>query len=113
MLVVGLAFLTLAAYFVLLRTTRNWFETDLALRARFAADAARAGLIYAIHSGDPEVVQERLIDLTRNERIMAAAVCGPEWQPLAITDIFPAEFACSTIGRQVEATEAREGKVGS
>ncbi len=88
LLLVGLALLAVAGYAVLARTTRAWFEDDLALRSRLAVASARESL-----SGNWSLGRARLgatlTDITRDERIMGAAACSLDGEQLAATDGIP------------------------
>ncbi|HEY0465924.1 MAG TPA: hypothetical protein VGC79_17040, partial [Polyangiaceae bacterium] len=64
-------------YFALARTTQNWFVADLSLRSRLAVAAARESLTNHWRS-DPIRLAQTLADITRDERIMAAAACIPD-----------------------------------
>ncbi len=103
-LVLGLALVTWLGSVFVARTTRAWFERDTTLRAHLAANGARRAL--AAHwraSGTPEL--ERLLaDLTRDERIMAAAACTPDLAVLASTPRFPLDFSCAAVGPHVRSS---------
>jgi hypothetical protein len=71
-----LAALSALGFTALQRTSRAWFERDLALRDVLAVTAARRGLARAW--GDPARLREALDDISRDERIMAAAACGAD-----------------------------------
>jgi trehalose 6-phosphate synthase len=100
-LTLGLGALALIGYFVLERTTRRWFESDVTLRSQLAVAASRQSLAESIvsHSGQLERV---LTDITRDERIMGAAVCSNEGLLIAATDAFPQEFACASINSRLK-----------
>jgi trehalose 6-phosphate synthase len=100
-LVVGLALVTWAGSVIVDRTTRAWFERDITLRAHLAANGARQALIAHWSSEDAGVLQQLLADLTRDERVMAAAACGPDLATLASTPSFPADFSCRSVGPHV------------
>ncbi|MEP7050266.1 MAG: trehalose-6-phosphate synthase [Pseudomonadota bacterium] len=95
-LLLGLGLLAALAYFVLAHTTRTWFEADLALRSRLAVGSARESLSRHWRS-DREKLTETLSDITRDERVMAAAACSPEGDLLAATPNFPVEFSCRSV----------------
>ena len=92
-LVAGLALLAALGYAVLTRTTRDWFEVDLALRARLAVASARQVLSERWGAG-PEALTAALTDITRDERILAGAACSPDGSSLAATEGYPVEFGC-------------------
>jgi trehalose 6-phosphate synthase len=92
-LVGALGALSLSGYLVLTSTLRNWFEADLAMRARLAVVSARQGL--ALSPGaDAHRLQATLADITRDKRILAAAACTETGVPLGLTDAYPPEFPC-------------------
>jgi trehalose 6-phosphate synthase len=95
-LLFGLALLTAIGYFALVRTTRSWFERDVALRSQLAVGAARLSLSRE-WAGGREPLTEVLNDLARDERIMAAAACAPDGRTLAATPAFPSSFSCRSI----------------
>ncbi len=96
LLLVGLGLLATLGYFVLARTTRTWFETDLSLRSQLAVRSARESLSRHWRS-DRAKLTETLTDITRDERVMAAAACSPSDDLLAATPTFPAEFSCRSV----------------
>jgi len=100
-LVLGLALLTWATSFIVQRTTRNWFDKDVSLRAQLAVDAARQGLTDHWSRDESADLRRALSEITRDERIMAAAACGPDLALLASTPDFPTEFACKEVGGNV------------
>lgn len=75
-LLAGLAMLAVAGYFVLARTTRDWFDADLALRSRLAVSSSRQSL-ESNWIADRARLTETLAEITRDERIMGAAACSP------------------------------------
>src|SRR4051812_28384595 len=97
-LLLGLAVLGLVGDFTLSRTTRAWFEHDLALRSQLAVASANKSLSESW--SDPARLGEVLSDITRDERIMGAAACSPLQDLVAMTHSFPSEFSCrSVLGR--------------
>lgn len=96
-LLAGLALLAGAGYLALASITRSWFEADMELRSRLAVGAAGRNLDRR-WSGDRRELAESLMDITRDERIMAAAACSPSGDLLASTEAYPASFSCRPIG---------------
>jgi trehalose 6-phosphate synthase len=99
-LLVGLAMLAGAGYSVLSQTTGRWFERDLELRVELVAHSAREGLLRSWPS--PAAPSSRRLDamlaeLTRDERIMAAAACADDGQLLAATEAYPSSFSCASV----------------
>ena len=100
-LVLGLALLTWATYFVVQRTTRTWLEKDVRLRAQAVVSGARQTLTEHWHEGQSKELQTSLIDIARDERILAAATCNADLSPAASTPNFPAKFSCGQMGLHV------------
>jgi trehalose 6-phosphate synthase len=98
LLIVGLAVLVLVGHVVLTRTTAGWFERDLALRLRLAIEASRASL--ASHWDDRAQLTHVLANITRDERIMAAAACARD-VTAASTDAYPHQFTCAFVNDQL------------
>jgi trehalose 6-phosphate synthase len=95
-LLAGLGLLAAIGYLALTRTTRHWFEADLALRSRLAVASARESL--AAHwRDDPARLTQTLTDITRDERVMAAAACTTAGEQLASTDSYPSVFSCRVV----------------
>lgn len=97
-LVVGLALVTLIASLIVHRTTSTWFEKDVRLRSQLAVNGARQALITHWNNEQPQDLQEILLEITRDERIMAAAACAPNFTLLTKTPEFPDAFTCEEIG---------------
>jgi trehalose 6-phosphate synthase len=106
-LVVGLGLVTWAGSVIVDRTTRAWFERDITLRAHLAANGARQALLAHWSPEDAGVLQQLLGDLTRDERVMAAAACAPDLLTLASTPSFPADFSCRAVGPHLRPTSAQ------
>ncbi len=94
-LLLGLAVLATIGDFALARTTRAWFEHDLALRSQLAV--ASAGKSLKRNWEDRERLTAVLSDMTRDERIMGAAACSPTHDLVAMTQYFPHEFTCQGV----------------
>ena len=104
-LLIGLGLLTAAGNFVLTRTTRSWFERDLELRTQLAVSSARQSL--STHwISDRQRLTGTLTDITRDERIMAAAACSLSGETLARTDSYPAGFDCRPVLERMRAEAA-------
>jgi len=102
-LIVGLAVLTWAASGVVHTTARSWFERDVTSRSRLALTSARHSLINA-WNGDPTILQAQIMDLAKDERVMAVAVCNADLTLRARTDAFPEEFGCPILGSRARTT---------
>ncbi|HVZ33128.1 MAG TPA: trehalose-6-phosphate synthase, partial [Polyangiaceae bacterium] len=96
-LLTSLGLLTWSAYYVLVSTTRSWFERDIQLRARLAVASAEVSLIAAWRANDANGIAAILARIARDERIMGAAVCPDEGKLAIATSSFPAEFTCAAI----------------
>jgi trehalose 6-phosphate synthase len=96
LLLCGLGLLAVLGYEVLARTTTRWFESDVALRSQLAVASARQGLASNWHAGRLRL-GTLLADITRDERVMAAAACDTSGQLLAATESYPAAFSCVSL----------------
>jgi trehalose-6-phosphate synthase len=103
-LVAGLAAAAVATTALVQSTTRSWFEKDVSLRAQLAVNGARRSL--ASHWQQKEALGEELTDLTRDERVMAAAACSSQGARLAATAGFPASVHCGELAPHVDAADA-------
>jgi trehalose 6-phosphate synthase len=108
-LVLGLALVTWVGSELVLRTTRGWFERDVNLRARLAVAGARQALISHWQATEGHDLEQLLGDITRDERIMAAAACAPDLSLLASTPGFPPAFSCASVGGYVRAAPEAPG----
>ena len=77
-LLAGLAVLTLAGAAVVQKTTRQWFDEDIALRVRLIATGAGSALLQHWSDPDKSPLERLLSDIARDERIMATAACAPD-----------------------------------
>jgi trehalose 6-phosphate synthase len=102
-LVAGLGLLTVAAAYLVDRTTHGWFERDLALRTDLALSGARRALVADILAKDRRGLQALLADISRDERILSVAACAPDLKVLAATPEFPEAFSCAATGPHVRA----------
>ena len=106
-LVLGLALLTWAASGVVHTTAQEWFERDVNSRAQLVLTGVADALAHDWYD-DPQRLQKQLVDLTRDERVMGAAVCDAYLTPRSSTPGFPEEFGCWAIGSRVR-TAAADG----
>lgn len=102
-LVAVLALLSLGAAHLVNKTGRRWFERDVQLRAHLAVSGARHSLVRYWRKGDPDGILRVLTDLTRDERILAAAACSPDLIMVSRTSGFPASLTCEAMGAHVRA----------
>src|SRR3990172_5450841 len=100
-LVAGLALLTWIASGLVQRTTRDWFERDVRLRAEAGGNGAPPGVVSHWRKAESRELRNLLVELTRDERIMAAAACGADLAALAFTPNFPREFPCRMIADHI------------
>jgi trehalose 6-phosphate synthase len=105
-LVIGLALVTWLGADVVQRTARQWFDEDLALRVRLVGNSAAIAIADRIAQDNSAGLERLLEDIARDERIMAAALCGPRGQLLAATVSFPADLSCSEIGDHIDSSHA-------
>jgi trehalose 6-phosphate synthase len=110
-LLLGLALLAWVASAVLHTTAREWFERDVNSRAHLELVAARQSLADAWY-GDPKDLQKQLMDMTRDERVMGAAVCDAELKLRANTPGFPDDFNCWTVGPRVRTADPSGDSAG-
>ncbi|MBK7861802.1 MAG: trehalose-6-phosphate synthase [Archangiaceae bacterium] len=94
LLVLGLALLAMGALHIVSSTFREWFERDLLLRAELAVNGNRHGLARQWEAGNLAALTQRLTDITRDERILAAAACNNEGRLVARTAEWPAGVDC-------------------
>jgi trehalose 6-phosphate synthase len=100
-LIAGLACLTWLAWFAVHRITAEWFERDLLLRSRLVVLGAKQTL--ATHwATDPARLDTLLEDITRDERIFAAAACDRSRGLLAATREFPSTISCEAMTRELD-----------
>jgi trehalose 6-phosphate synthase len=100
-LVAGLALLTWGASVVVTRTTRAWFERDMMLRAQLAVNGGREALVAYWGHGNEAELRKVLVEMTRDERVMAAAACGADLALLARTIDYPAPLSCPSLAMGV------------
>jgi trehalose 6-phosphate synthase len=100
-LVLGLALLTWAASLLVYHTMRDWFERDVSSRAELAVSGARHGLLAHWKNDEREDLHALLMELMRDERILAATACAKDLSALAVTGDFPEQFGCRAVGPHV------------
>lgn len=96
-LLVGLAALTFTADQLVQGTLRRWTQRDLQLRGDLAMLGARRGLTAAWKARNTPQIREALTELTRDDRLMAAAACDVQSGLLVQTDEFPPQLTCSSV----------------
>jgi len=100
-LLIALALLAWAASVLMQRTTSEWFERDVRLRAELALSGASDALVTHWRKASRRELQKVLVDLAHDERILAAAACNADLSPLVATPDFPPEFSCRKVGDHV------------
>jgi trehalose 6-phosphate synthase len=100
-LMVGLALVAWAASAIVHRTTRDWFEKDVSLRAQLVVSGARQALAANWRKEQRSQLQNLLAEIAHDERIMAAAACTADLASLTRTKDFPPQFDCPSIGSRV------------
>jgi trehalose 6-phosphate synthase len=95
-LLLGLGLLTAGGWLAISRITAGWFERDLELRAQLAISAA-SGALLRNWDDNRDRLAETLRDITRDERIMAGALCTPDGEQIVATEVYPTEFSCRSL----------------
>lgn len=104
-LVLGLGVLATAAAVVVQKTTRDWFERDVVLRARLAVSSARQAIRERTRDDHRLALGELLDEMARDERIMGAAFCARDGERLARTNDYPETLTCAQLGARVASGE--------
>jgi trehalose 6-phosphate synthase len=100
-LVAGLALLTWIGLLVASGTARRWFERDVVLRAELAVSSSRRALVSYWRQREWDELRGLLLELSRDERIMATAACGADLKMVARTPGYPDRLHCSRIAPRV------------
>lgn len=101
LLVVALGLMAWGAFQIVNRTTQAWFEKDISLRALLAVNGARWALVTNWNEASVESIRNVLTEITRDERIMAAAACTSDSTILASTSEYPVQFSCAEFFRRI------------
>lgn len=104
-LLTSLAVLTWITTVLVERTTENWFQNDVRLRAELVVRGAQEALSVYWSTEDRRQLQRILEGMTEDERIMAAAACNTDLTPLANTPSFPRRFSCQVIGPHIKPSD--------
>lgn len=99
-LLAGLAVLTWAGSVVVQKTTRDWFERDVRMRAELVVNGARQTLLANWRKSESRELRNTLVEITHDERILAATACRSDLTVLASTPEFPPDFSCRKIAAQ-------------
>ena len=100
-LVAGLALLTWLGSVLVQQTTREWFERDVRLRSELAVSSARQALLAHWRKAESRELRNLLVEMMRDERIMAATACAADLTVLAKTPDFPSDFSCRKVGTRI------------
>ncbi|MFP5354010.1 MAG: trehalose-6-phosphate synthase [Gemmatimonadota bacterium] len=93
------------------RAARAWYASELTERARLAASSARLLILEAEAKGERDQLERLLRDIVRDDRVIAAALCGGPVRPIASSAGFP-EGATNCPPRAAFAAESpRQGGV--
>jgi trehalose 6-phosphate synthase len=110
LLVVGLALLTWVGLIVANKTARRWFERDIALRAELAVAGSRRAIVSYLREQEWKELNALLADISRDERIMAAAACTRELRLVARTREYPDRLGCREIAPHMPAEADAEAR---
>jgi trehalose 6-phosphate synthase len=95
----ALTVLVTVAWVTVSFTTSGWFERDIAMRAELAVSGARRALLAELERKNIKGLRDLLIDISQDERILAAALCSTNLRrQIAATEKFQEEFSCARIG---------------
>jgi trehalose 6-phosphate synthase len=100
-LILSLALAAWGTSVLVQRTTRKWFERDTRLRAELVVGGAREALAAHWRREDRRKLERMLEEITRDERIMAAAACNADLTLLTKTREFPMKLSCEDLGQHV------------
>src|SRR5262245_2923702 len=92
LLLLGLALLTWGVSWVVERTTHGWFQKDIELRSQLVMSGARQALVSATSAGDRVALGKLLEEITRDERIIGAAVFDKNASLLVKTREYPSSL---------------------
>ncbi len=115
LLLLGLALALWVASKVVTVTTWQWFERDLALRAQLAVNGARHALASQLADEDFDGTHGILEDITRDERILAAALIDPQGDIVASTGDYPPTLRDEDLGVDLDSdrTSSARGELGT
>ncbi len=105
----GLGLLVLATSFFVSRTIEEWVDRDLSTRSQLALRGARPALVTSWITGSTERLGALLTDLTRDERVVAAAACTRDGNRVAATSEWPARVTCNEVAPRVRAAADTPG----
>jgi trehalose 6-phosphate synthase len=112
-LILSLAVLTGVTALLVQRTTRRWFENDERLRAELVVSGTRAALSAHWSDDDQPALRKVLEQITRDDRIMAAAACTADSTLLTSTAGFPPKISCEDVGNHVRHSDGEMAETWS
>jgi trehalose 6-phosphate synthase len=92
------------------RTTRQWFEEDIALRTQLVSTGLRPALVQRWSNTDRSPLERLLADVARDERIMAVGLCDQQNELIARTVEFPARLSCAEVEQRRSESRAPTGQ---
>jgi trehalose 6-phosphate synthase len=104
-----LAALAFGATQLINKTTRSWFERDVAIQARLVTKGAREAVAANVRSGDRRKLAAVLDEIARDDRILAASVCTPSMRTQARTGAVPPRYACEVLAERIGPDVPRSG----
>ena len=108
----GLGLLVLATSFFVSRTIEEWVDRDLSTRSQLALRGARPALVTSWITGSADRLGALLTDLTRDERVVAAAACTRDGNRVAATSEWPASVTCAAVAPHVRPAADAPGPSG-
>lgn len=100
LLLVGLGILTWIADHLLTSSQRAWYLKDVSARARLAVSSGRIALESRLRYGDSTDLEVLLRDFTRDERVMAVALCDDSGALRQASPLFPEDWSCPSLVRR-------------
>jgi len=94
------------------RILTEWFRSDVEMRSRLVARTLEQGLAPLLAAGSGERVQEYLVRLTADERLLAVMICGGDGNFLHRTDLTPRELACPSTPPEMPTYQVTPGRQG-
>src|SRR5262245_7899838 len=101
----ALGVLIVLAWLTVRATTRDWSERDMASSADLVVSGARRALLADMRDGNTRAIRALLDDISGGERIIAAAVCSEQLQPIAASRAYPPELACPRLAERLHQRE--------
>jgi trehalose 6-phosphate synthase len=103
-----LAALAWAAAALLNGTVRTWYEKDVSLRAHVVLAGAREALVTHLSGGDRRRASAVLAEIARDDRLMAASVCGRGMRTIATTGVGPRAYECDALAERLDDASTAE-----